>query len=74
VSVYSRRRRQIASRSVAMYLCQEVAGKSLSEIAAGFNLASYASAGSSIRFVRLKLTEDPKINDSVRLIKLDLTR
>jgi putative transposase len=62
------------ARSVAMYLCQEVASKSLSEIAAGFNLASYASAGSSIRSVRLKLTEDPRINDSVRLIKLDLTR
>ena len=62
------------ARSVAMYLCQEVASKSLSEIAAGFNLASYASAGSSIRSVRLKLAEDPRINDSTRLIKLDLTR
>jgi putative transposase len=62
------------ARSVAMYLCQEVASKSLSEIAAGFNLASYASAGSSIRSVRLKSAEDPRINDSVRLTKLDLTR
>jgi len=62
------------ARSVAMYLCQEVASKSLSEIAAGFNLASYVSAGSSIRSVRLKLAEDPRINDSTRLIKLDLTR
>jgi chromosomal replication initiation ATPase DnaA len=58
------------ARSVAMYLCQEVASKSLSEIA----VASNASAGSSIRSVRLKLAEDPRINDSVRLIKLDLTR
>jgi putative transposase len=62
------------ARSVAMYLCQEVASKSLSEIAAGFNLASYASEGSSIRSVRLKLAGDPRINDSVRLIKLELTR
>jgi chromosomal replication initiation ATPase DnaA len=62
------------ARSAAMYLCQEVTSKSLSEIAAGFNLASYASAGSSIRSVRLKLTEDPRIKDNVRLIKLDLTR
>jgi chromosomal replication initiation ATPase DnaA len=39
------------ARSVAMYLCQRIGNMTLSEIAATFDLASYASASSTIRMV-----------------------
>ncbi len=71
----SRRGRGVRSpaRSIAMYLCQEVAGMTLSDIATRFGLSSYASAGSTIRNVRLKRKEDRDLDEIINNIKLDLT-
>jgi putative transposase len=56
------------ARSVAMYLCQELGGMTLQEIADHFELAGYASAGSTIRNVRHRLKEDQHLNkDVIRL-------
>ncbi len=44
------------ARVVTMYLCHEVLGMTLTEIAEKFELASYASAGSSIRRVRTRVS------------------
>lgn len=53
------------ARSVAMYLCQEVGGMTLQEIADRFELAGYASAGSTIRNVRLRIKDDEHLNNDV---------
>ncbi len=50
-----------------MYLCQQVATKTLTEIVARFGLSSYASAGSAIRNVRQKRKEDSKLDESLNL-------
>lgn len=61
------------ARSVAMYLCQEIAAKTLTEIARQFGLSSYASAGSAIRNVRRNRNGDSELDESIKAIKLDLT-
>ena len=61
------------ARSVAMYLCQQTAGLPLKDIAARFGLAGYASAGSTIRLVRQRLTQDKVLSRDVNLILQDLT-
>jgi len=61
------------ARSVTMYLCQRIGDMRLSEIAAVFDLASYASAGSTIRMVRKRMEEDPGLKASINYILLDLT-
>lgn len=61
------------ARSVAMYLCQEVAGMGLSEIAAHFGMSSYASAGSAIRKTRLRRQTDVVLDEGIKSILLDLT-
>ena len=71
----SKRGRGVTSpaRSVAMYLCQEVAEMALSQIADRFGLASYASAGSVTRNIRLKISTDKKFSKEVNSLLLDLT-
>ena len=61
------------ARAVAMYLCQQVANMTLSEIADAFGLASYASAGATIRKLRLRIEEDRRLVRQIKLIILDLT-
>lgn len=61
------------ARLVAMYLCYELGGVTLAEVADVFGLASYASAGSSIRVVRQRLVDDVALREKVDLIKQDLT-
>jgi hypothetical protein len=56
-----------------MYLCYELGGVTLAEVAGVFGLASYASAGSSIRVVRQRLVDDVALREKVDLIKQDLT-
>ena len=60
------------ARSVAMYLCHEIGGNTLSQIAEAFGLASYASAGSTIRNIRLRIKHDELLRNNIDLIKLDL--
>lgn len=62
------------ARSVAMYLCQRAGGMPLSEIARNFRLASYASAGASIRNLKRRLEEDEVLARTVESLLLDLTR
>jgi putative transposase len=61
------------ARSVTMYLCQRIGGMTLSEIAEVFDLASYASAGSSIRALKQRLQDAPALRRQVDYILLDLT-
>lgn len=62
-----------SARSVTMYLCQRIGNMTLSEIAATFDLASYASASSTIRLVRQQLKENRELAKAVDYILLDLT-
>ncbi len=61
------------ARAVAMYLCQHSANMTLSEIADAFGLASYASAGATIRKLRRRIEEDRALAKQIKLIILDLT-
>ena len=61
------------ARSVAMYLCQQAAGMRLAEISEVFGLASYASAGATIRQVKAKRIKDKSLDESINYIILDLT-
>jgi REP element-mobilizing transposase RayT len=45
------------ARSLAMYLCQQTGGMRLEAIAQAFGLRSYASAGATIRNIRLRLED-----------------
>lgn len=57
------------ARSVAMYLCQELGGMTLQEIADHFELAGYASAGSTIRNVRHRIRDDKHLNKDVQALQ-----
>lgn len=61
------------ARSVAMYICQQLCGMKLPLIAEEFGLSGYASAGSSIRNVRKRLTEDRQLRKDINYIKQELT-
>lgn len=61
------------ARSVAMYLCQQLGDMRLSEIADAFGLATYASAGATIRSVKQRITEDKELKKAINSIILDLT-
>lgn len=61
------------ARSVAMYLCQEAGGMTLQEIADHFKLAGYASAGSTIRNVRQRMTENTGLDEDVAKLHKNLT-
>lgn len=54
-----------------MYLCQQAGGLPLKDIAARFGLAEYASAGSTIRLVRQRLTQDKALSRDVDFISQD---
>jgi chromosomal replication initiation ATPase DnaA len=56
-----------------MYLCQQAAGMRLAEISEVFGLASYASAGATIRQVKAKRIKDKSLDESINYIILDLT-
>jgi putative transposase len=60
-------------RAVAMYAAQEACGMTLSEIADVFGLASYASAGSTIRALRRRMGEDKALRGEINAIMLDWT-
>lgn len=57
------------ARSVAMYLCQELGGMTLQEIADRFELAGYASAGSTIRNVRQRIRDDARLSNDVTALQ-----
>ncbi len=61
------------ARSVTMYLCQQIGDMKLADIAKIFDLASYASAGSTIRTLRQRLDEDAELKNKINYILLDLT-
>ncbi|HEB94681.1 MAG TPA: hypothetical protein ENI94_14745 [Gammaproteobacteria bacterium] len=61
------------ARSVAMYLCQQVADMRLAEIAEIFGLASYASAGATIRQVKTRRFNNRQLDQDLNYILLDLT-
>ncbi len=61
------------ARSVAMYLCQQAADMRLAEIAEAFGLASYASAGATIRQIKAKRASNKRLDQSINYILLDLT-
>ncbi len=61
------------ARGITMYLCQEAGQMTLAEIADIFGLASYASAGSSIRRIRQRMEEEGGFKELVNYILLDLT-
>jgi len=71
----SRRGRGVQSpaRSAAMYLCQQIGDQTLAQIANTFELASYASAGATIRSLRRQLAENTALARKINYIKLDLT-
>jgi hypothetical protein len=56
-----------------MYLCQYAAGMRLAEIAEVFGLASYASAGATIRQVKQRRVTDKALDKGINYILLDLT-
>lgn len=55
-----------------MYLFYELGGVTLAEVASVFGLASYASAGASVRTVRRRLVDDAVLKEKVDAIKQDL--
>ncbi|HEV2331620.1 MAG TPA: transposase [Gammaproteobacteria bacterium] len=62
------------ARAMAMYLCQEVAGMRLNEIAQAFALSGYASAGAAIRNMRKRLGEgEGGLQRDLNYILQDLT-
>lgn len=61
------------ARSVAMYLCQQAADMRLAEIAEAFGLASYASAGATIRQIKVKRARNKRLDQSINYILLELT-
>ena len=61
------------ARSLAMYLCQEKAELTLAEIANVFGLASYASAGATIRNLRKRIDEDKELAKDLDYILQVLT-
>lgn len=60
------------ARSVAMYLCQVIGRMTLSQVAETFSLASYASAGSTIRNVRKRMDSTPELLAQVRELEARL--
>ncbi len=60
------------ARSITMVLCQQVADMRLSQIADTFSLASYASAGATIRTTRARIEEDKVLANSVKAITREL--
>ena len=64
---------KLPARPLAMYLCQQLGGLTLREIADAFGLASYASAGATVRTVRKRLQEDEALAMRLNCILLDLT-
>lgn len=64
---------QSPARSASMYLCHQIGDMRLSEIADVFGLASYASAGSTIRKVKERIKTDKKFAREINSIMLDLT-
>lgn len=71
----SRRGRGVISpaRSVAMYVCQRVGDMRLADIADAFGLASYASAGSTIRQLEKRMEKDRALANQIKCVLLDLT-
>ena len=71
----SRRGRAVVSpaRGVAMYVCQQVGDMRLAEIAEAFGLASYASAGSTIRQIKGRMEKDKALARRIKYILRDLT-
>jgi chromosomal replication initiation ATPase DnaA len=61
------------ARAVAMYLCQQRADTRLAAIAEAFGLATYASAGASIRQLRERIATDKALRKALNTILLDLT-
>jgi len=61
------------ARSVAMYILQQECDCKLSDIASLFSLASYKSASSIIRHVRVQLEKDNRLQNDMNLILRDLT-
>ena len=61
------------ARSVAMYVCQHVGDMRLADIAIAFGLASYASAGATIRQLGVRLKTEDTLQYAVNYIILDLT-
>ncbi len=61
------------ARSAAMYLCQEVGDMRLSAIAEVFGLTSYASAGATIRQLRVQIERDAVLGGIIERLKCDLT-
>jgi len=62
-----------ASPSIRYDRCQEAGQVTLAGIADMFGLASYASAGSSIRRIRQRMEEEGGFTELVNYILLDLT-
>jgi chromosomal replication initiation ATPase DnaA len=56
-----------------MYLCQRAGDMRLGEIAHAFGLASYASAGSTIRQIKGRIAKDKALAKQINYILLDLT-
>ncbi|QKT03385.1 transposase [Ectothiorhodospiraceae bacterium 2226] len=60
------------ARPLAMYLCQEVGGLTLAEIAERFGLSGYAGAGSSVRRIRGLLQNDAGLRKVAERVRRDL--
>ena len=62
------------ARGLAMYLCQEIGGMRLSEIAEQFCIGGYASAGAAVRNVRKRLESgENNLQKDLKYILQDLT-
>lgn len=61
------------ARSLAMHVCQDTGGMSLTTIAAEFGLSSYASAGAAVRNIRQRLADDKALRKDLKYILQDLT-
>lgn len=55
------------------YLCQEVGDMRLSAIAEVFGLASYASAGATIRQLKARIDRNAELGDMIQQLRRDLT-
>lgn len=62
------------ARGMAMYVCQEMGGLKLNDIAGRFGLSGYASAGAAVRNLRQRLAEgEGSLTKDLKYILQDLT-
>lgn len=65
--------RKNRARWIAMYLCQELCGETLSRIADVFNVGHYSTVSQTIGRLKREIAEDKRLMKQVNMLSQDLT-